>query len=463
MNLYIELEVTKREFESRLLLAFEAANKSFNVFIAYRKDIQDFALKSKISPGIIHMKDANCTKEQLQTYEKLKSLGFIITAQDEEGGYINDDYSSHFDGRMPNGMSFDYIDYFFCWGIREKEFLSRKFPKFKEKFIETGSPRFDLLNKHYVKEDKNNFYKKYNLSKKYVLISGCSYPLSLRRFADRVMIDFQVAFQDIKEKHENHIYNSEAESLLATNEFIKLIRFLSKELTDYEIVLRPHPNTLLSDWKKLLGKDCKAKIISEGNLSDFIVNSEILVQRNCSSGLESKILGKKSITFLPNLLLPYDQTFNFINSFGEKANNKEEVLNKIKNINSINLKKDINENDLYQRISFAFSDILSFHLIVQCWLNIKHSHIEKINNLGFKKNYFLIFKHKFKNSIKKLIFKKFNNESNQNIHDIKFQDFDINYINECKSKFKKNYNLNYIENIKVNIIGNKILNIYKIK
>lgn len=462
MNLYIELEVTLREFESRLLLAFEAANKSFNVFIAYRKDIQDSALKSKISPGIIHMKDANCTKDQLEIYKKLKKLGFIITSQDEEGGYIPDDYSKHFDGRMPNGMSFDFIDYFFCWGIREKKFLSEKLPEFKEKFIETGSPRFDLFNNNYVKEDKNNFYKKYNLSKKYVLISGVSYPLAHRRLADRFIINFEVAFKDEKEQHEKNFYNIEAESLLFTHEFIKLIRFLSNELTDYEIVLRPHPNTLSSDWVKLLGKDCKAKIISDGNLADFIVNSEILVQRNCSSALESRILGKKSITFLPNVLLPNDKVFNFVNEFGEKAQNKEEVLNKIKNINNIKL-KDINETDIDQRISFAFGDKLSFPLILECWCNIKKSYTKNIHNLGFKKNYLLILKQNIKNFIKKLILKRLNNQSNHNLHDIKFTDFNIKYINECKSKFKKYYDLNYLENIKVTIIENKILNICKKK
>ena len=112
MNLYIELEIYNREIQSKVLLALEAVKKGYNVIIAHRSIIQKLALEDKLPPGIIHMKDANSTKEQIDVYKKLKKKQFYLTAQDEESGLLNDTYKNFAKIRFGNFKSFNYLSFF---------------------------------------------------------------------------------------------------------------------------------------------------------------------------------------------------------------------------------------------------------------------------------------------------------------------------------------------------------------
>ena len=77
-NLYIELEIYNREIEAKLLLALEAVSQGYNVIIANRLMIQQLALNNEIPPGIIHMKDANSIKSNIEIIKKLKKKNFFL-------------------------------------------------------------------------------------------------------------------------------------------------------------------------------------------------------------------------------------------------------------------------------------------------------------------------------------------------------------------------------------------------
>ena len=78
MNLYIENEVSLRELDSRILLAIYAATKGFNAFIAHRADINNQFFKKNLSPGIIHLKDANNSPKQLKIYKRSFPTLFLV-------------------------------------------------------------------------------------------------------------------------------------------------------------------------------------------------------------------------------------------------------------------------------------------------------------------------------------------------------------------------------------------------
>ena len=81
MNIYLEIENFYKEFPGKLLLALEAANNDFNVYIGHRHDIQQGALNDVISPGIIHLKDANSLKENTSILKKLKKKDLCLHAK----------------------------------------------------------------------------------------------------------------------------------------------------------------------------------------------------------------------------------------------------------------------------------------------------------------------------------------------------------------------------------------------
>ena len=94
-----------REFKPRLFLASYAALKNFNVYLMHRSEIYDLALKNKISPGIVFMKDANSTDYFYSKIKSLKSKGFLFTSQDEEAGILFEDYNNFVKRRFLNGKS----------------------------------------------------------------------------------------------------------------------------------------------------------------------------------------------------------------------------------------------------------------------------------------------------------------------------------------------------------------------
>ena len=100
--MYLEVEVYTREFKARLLLAAEASLKGFTVFLLSRQETLNLLNQNKLLPGIYHLKDANCSKFNIEFYKKLKSLGCLITTQDEEAGIMYDDYYEFIKRKLVN-------------------------------------------------------------------------------------------------------------------------------------------------------------------------------------------------------------------------------------------------------------------------------------------------------------------------------------------------------------------------
>ena len=83
--------------------------------------------QNKLLPGIYHLKDANCSKFNIEFYKKLKSLGCLITTQDE-AGIMYDDYYEFIKEGFPS-ESLSCIVKVFCFGRRDFEILNKKFNK----------------------------------------------------------------------------------------------------------------------------------------------------------------------------------------------------------------------------------------------------------------------------------------------------------------------------------------------
>ena len=137
MNVYIELEILKRELSGKLLISLELVKKNHNVFLGDRETITYLAKNNKIPPGVIFLKDMNSQTLRINDYKKFIKNGFKIVSQDEEIGCFSDKtYEKFFYGRFQDDKTFKLVDKYFCWGDFDYKFL-KKFKK-KTKFIRTG-------------------------------------------------------------------------------------------------------------------------------------------------------------------------------------------------------------------------------------------------------------------------------------------------------------------------------------
>ena len=110
MKIYIPVEVKTRELNAKLFLSCFLAELGFEVFIGRKYEIQRLCDFSK--PGIFLAPGA--FKNLKDFFERIKSRGFIIAVNEEEGLVT-------YTPQMYKDMRLDYevmkvIDLFISWG-----------------------------------------------------------------------------------------------------------------------------------------------------------------------------------------------------------------------------------------------------------------------------------------------------------------------------------------------------------
>ena len=129
MNIYIIVEIKKREFLSRFLLALEAASNGHSVYLGNIVQLLD---KNLLKPGLIHHKSLTPNKKRINQLKNLRKRNFLITSQDEEVGHVNENGDEYVSTRFGES-TIKLVDYLFTWGKFDYKNLSSKYPKLKKK------------------------------------------------------------------------------------------------------------------------------------------------------------------------------------------------------------------------------------------------------------------------------------------------------------------------------------------
>jgi hypothetical protein len=86
MNIYLNVEISTRELDSKLLLAIIAAARGHQVLISDMSGI-DRGFRSKLlAPGIFHTKCLTPFENKIKFHQTLIDNGYMITSIDEESG-----------------------------------------------------------------------------------------------------------------------------------------------------------------------------------------------------------------------------------------------------------------------------------------------------------------------------------------------------------------------------------------
>ena len=76
-------------------------------------------------------------------------------------------------------------------------------------------------------------------------------------------------------------------------------------MSNYKIIIRPHPEEDLETYRRAFEHDNKINIVYSGSVIPWLMATEIMIHPDCTTGIESLMLGKKSVSYLPKGL---DQT-----------------------------------------------------------------------------------------------------------------------------------------------------------
>ena len=134
MNLYLHVEVSVRELDSKLLLATLAASRGHNIIVSDLSGIIRGLRFKALSPGIFHTKSLAPTYNRLKLHESLIEKGFKITSIDEEGCLAEYGYNTFANIRYSK-KTVEQASAIFGWGSEDTDTLKQIYSESSKKFI----------------------------------------------------------------------------------------------------------------------------------------------------------------------------------------------------------------------------------------------------------------------------------------------------------------------------------------
>ena len=289
------METQQRELVARVLFCLEASKKGHTAFFGHKSDL--FPLIPKLKKGIFIHKSIQTRK--LKQINYLSSLGHINCTIDEEGLMIADE-DEYFNYRCTR-QNLDAVDKFFAWGEKHRNTIINRFPHLKEKVISAGNSRIDILKYRdnfeasaaKLKERYGDFilcvtkFGRYNLKKR-----GMGTWAEMAKKNNPQMSD----------KNYQRILNSELYEKENIMLMMEAIKKLSREMPSTKFIIRPHPTEEIKTWIEFTNslKNNNVKVVFTGDsVNPWLIAAKKIISHNCTTSLESVLLGNISINYLP--------------------------------------------------------------------------------------------------------------------------------------------------------------------
>ncbi|MDM7858927.1 surface carbohydrate biosynthesis protein [Thiopseudomonas acetoxidans] len=289
-SVFIPIEIMRREYISKLLLAVQLVMRGMPVIIGHKSPVLKLALNAA-EPGVLFYKSSRGGGNE-ELFDALQKKGFLIVAQDEEAGIIFDDFSDFYT-RRTSLSQINTLDMFFTWGEDDYKFLGSKFNSSKSSIVyNLGALRScfwgDFGMRYYSKDIKHlkNRFGDYVL-----LVSNlATYNQFLNKKQSLEHLSQYESF-DIKESDAQYL----AEKKIF-NQYLKLIKVLTEQLHK-TVIIRPHPAESVDAWERSVKGINKAHVEKDGELLSWILGSEFIIQNNCTSAIEAACANIPVITY----------------------------------------------------------------------------------------------------------------------------------------------------------------------
>ena len=396
------IEISNRELIWRTLFCMKASQKGIECYLGTKREIN--YLMDKVGPFVYI--DKGFHKGVSQTiYQRVKENGGIIVSLDEEGAIDFEDQSTlkvRYDEDLFNDVSLVCF-----WGENQLRKVKDNISDLANTIV-TGHPRFEYLKPdyHYLYEkDKEQIKNKYG---NFILINtnmgfGNNY-----RGKEFIISNYSGRFKNIQS-----IINNDEIKLKA---YIELIIKLA-DIKGRDIVIRPHPEENKKIYENTFQNHKNINVIYDKSVIPWILASDVMIHPDCTTGVESLMLGKKSISFLPKgldesllTILPIKASHVF--------NSKKKLVEYINLGESIDTNVDWAEYS-WLKNSFNFSASITNIIISEILKIIKtnnnHSQIKKLTSMEITKICLRYYYHMVKNPYDKLLNNKIDGFKSKNI------------------------------------------------
>ena len=441
MNIYLHVETSIKELDSKLLLGVIAASRGHQVLISDISEFERGFRRGILNPGIFHTKSITPSDIKISFHKKLIDKKFLITSNDEEAGLqlVDLKFEEFLLGRSSK-KTIQQSSAIFCWGDDDLKTFKKFYPKNKSKIIKTGSPRVDLWKSTFF-----NYWGAPNKKPKkpYLLVSSnMGTSNGINSTSDVIKIFKDLGYLQRNSKLFNEYFELIAEDSIKTSDFVEAIKHLANENKEYDIVLRPHPIEDIEAWRLYLGNIPNVHVIREGSITAWVNNAFAVMHNGCTTALEASVIGKPVITYLPS---NRKYMKNFPNKLGFRVNSLKQLSNKVnlllKNfkLKKNNLKDKKIPKLISQKIHFDNKELASEKFIRE-WERLYKNNFHLPTN--WKKLYLLLkitsIKNKFKTKKKNWKFPPLDkNDINEKVEKIKHV-LKIKQKVDCEILIKKN-------------------------
>ena len=278
-NIIITVEVGQREIVPAIYLSKEFAKKDFRVFVTTNR-----------AAKILENKIGSCIFLHKSTIEKYairyqKTLGAVVCFLDIESGIpMPDERLEYWCHDRFCEVDSDKYDTVFAVGQKYKSIM-HEIPEFSGiDIVASGWPRFDVLNFQdgaIFADEAKKIEQKHG---KFLLVVSSFGFVTAEQFKESKKIDKESFGED---------YNNPAWHYFS--DFVEMIKTLSVS-NKGRVILRPHPSESKSSWAKLLAGHDNIHIEASGDINNYFLACDRLIQFRSSSTLEAALLGVENLS-----------------------------------------------------------------------------------------------------------------------------------------------------------------------
>lgn len=362
MNIYMDVEISVRELQSKIMLGVLAAERGHVSLIGDLDAIHRAIKKNYVPPGVFHAKSLTPRKKKVEDHKMFRSRGMKITSLDEEGGFIQEDYDRFLNRRY--GIStVANADAIFCWGPRDYKKLTELWPQICSKIFMTGAPRTDFWLPKF-----KNYWRSQVIPE--------SYLQPMRPF-------FLVAGNTVGgDRMVGSGKGKRADDLAMSKAFMDALVYLAKNTAEYDIIYRPHPAADPDYWRLRLCGIPNIKVVAEGPIEQWIASSLGVLHNSCTSAVSATLSGKPVVTYIPFETAGYADLPNMVGTRVENVKDLKAAIDAIfEGQGNQCVDEGDTESELRHRL-FWTDDELAANRMIDVWEEIGTDLPERRPNFG---------------------------------------------------------------------------------